>query len=317
MPKISIIVPVYNTEKYLKKCLDSLVNQTIKDIEVLVVNDGSTDDSEKIILEYQDKFPEIIKYLKKENGGLSDARNFAIPYTSGKYVGFVDSDDYVDNNMFETMYNLAEENNSDLIECNFIWEYPNKSKIDLGFNYLNKQDLFIYGRVMACNKLFKTDIIKKYNISFPFGLRYEDIEFFYKLIPFINNYSLVNIPFYHYMQRENSIINKQNSKNGDIFIILNNILDFYKNNNIYNGYSQYLEYLYIRLLLGSSFLRIVKIKNKNIRKDLLKKSINELYFKFPNWKKNKLLKIKNKKNIYYKTVNKFTFKIYSFIFKFI
>ena len=317
MPKISIIVPVYNTEKYLKKCLDSLVTQTLRNIEILVVNDGSTDESEKIILEYQKRFPDIIKYLKKDNGGLSDARNFAIPYTSGKYIGFVDSDDYVDKNMFETMYNLAENNNSDLIECNFIWEYPNKSKIDFGFNCSNKQDYFVYGRVMVCNKLFKADIIKKYNIKFPLGLRYEDIEFFYKLIPFINNYTLITTTFYHYTQRDTSIINKQNNKNEDIFIILNNILDFYKINNMYNEYSLYLEYLYIRFLLGSSFLRIVKIKDKTIRKNLLKKSINELYFKFPNWQKNKLLKIKSKKNIYYKTINKFTFKIYSFIFQFI
>lgn len=317
MPKVSIIVPVYNTEKYLEKCLNSLVKQSLDDIEIIIVNDGSTDNSEIIVNKFKQDYPNKIVYLKKENGGLSDARNYGLAYANSEYVGFVDSDDYVELNMFEKLYTAAKEKNLDLAECNFIWEYPNKTKIDYGFNYLNKKDFFLFGRVMVCNKLFKTSIIKNNNITFPNSLNYEDIEFFYKLIPYINNYCLVDDIFYHYMQRENSIINNQNKKTADIFIILNNIIDFYKANNLFDIYRDELEYLFIRFLLGSSFLRIVKIKNKKLKKELLNKSINNLYSNFPNWKKNKSLKIKNKKNIYYKTVNKFTFKIYSFIFKFI
>lgn len=317
MPKVSIIVPVYNTEKYLEKCLNSLVNQSLKDLEIIIVNDGSTDNSEIIINKFKQDYPNKIVYLKKENGGLSDARNYGLTYANSEYVGFVDSDDYVELTMFEKLYTLAKEKNADLVECNFIWEYPNKTKIDYGFNYLNKKDFFLFGRVMVCNKLFKTSIIKNNNITFPNSLNYEDIEFFYKLVPYINNYYLIDNIFYHYMQRENSIINNQNKKTADIFIILNDIINFYKSNNLFDIYETELEYSFIRFLLGSSFLRIVKIKNKKLKKELLNKSINTLYSNFPNWKKNKLLKIKNKKNIYYKTVNKFTFKIYSFIFKFI
>ena len=316
MINVSIIVPVYNTEKYLKKCLDSLVNQTIKNIEILIVNDGATDNSQKIINEYTEKYS-VIKCLNKKNGGLSDARNYAIPYVSGEYIGFVDSDDYVDLNMYEKMYNLAKEKNLDIVECNFIWEYPNKTKNDTGKKYFNENDYFVYGRVMACNKIIKSSIVKNNNIKFPIGLRYEDIEFFYKLIPYIKNYDLIENYFYHYMQRENSIVNNQNIKTGDIFLILNNLINYYKENKIYEKYIINIEYLYIRFLLGSSFLRITKIKDKKIRKKLLNNSINELYNKFPKWKKNKLLKINTKKNIYYRTINKFTFKIYSLIFKFI
>jgi len=317
MVKVSIIVPVYNTENYLKKCLDSLVNQTLENIEILIVNDGSTDNSQKIIDEYKELYSNKIKIFNKSNGGLSDARNFAIPHTTGEYIGFVDSDDYIELDMFEKMYALAKTKNLDLVECNFNWEYPNKIKIDYGIDYLEKKDFFLFGRVMVCNKLFKTSIIKDNNITFSKSLNYEDIEFFYNLIPYINNYSLINNSFYHYIQRDNSIINNQTKKTADIFIILNNIINFYKKNNLFDIYKNELEYLYIRFLLGSSFLRIVKIKDKNLRKELLNKSINELYSTFPNWKENKLLKIKSKKNIYYKTINKFTFKIYSFIFKFI
>lgn len=317
MPKVSIIVPVYNTEKYLEKCLNSLVKQSLVDVEIIIVNDGSTDNSEIIINKFKQDYPNKIVYLKKGNGGLSDARNYGLSYANSEYVGFVDSDDYVELNMFEKLYTSAKEKNSDLVECNFIWEYPNKTKIDYGFNYLDKKDFFLFGRVMVCNKLFKTSIIKNNNIIFPKSLNYEDIEFFYKLIPYISNYCLIDDVLYHYMQRENSIINNQNEKTANIFIILNNIINFYKSNNLFDIYKTELEYLFIRFLLGSSFLRIVKIKNNKLKKELLNKSINNLYLNFPNWKKNKLLKIKNKKNIYYKTVNKFTFKIYSFIFKFI
>lgn len=317
MPKVSVIVPVYNTEKYLKRCLDSLVNQTLSDIEILIVNDGSTDNSQEIINSYKLRFPDKIITYTKPNGGLSDARNYAIPFTNGEYISFIDSDDYIELNMFEEMYNKAKSKDLDLLECNFIWEYPLTNKYDIGKPYTNKEDFFIFGRVMACNKLFKSYIIKNHNIKFPLGLKYEDIEFFYKLIPYIKKCDLINNYFYHYTQRENSIVNNQNNNTSNIFNILNNIIVFYKQNNLYQKYYLELEYLYIRLLLGSSFLRIVKIKNKLIREKLLNKTIDELYFVFPNWKTNKFLKVKNKKNIYYKTVNKFTFKIYSFIFRFI
>ena len=117
--KISVIVPVYNVEKYLEKCLDSLVNQTLKDIEIIIVNDGSLDNSQEIIDKYAKKHKTIKSYIK-ENGGLSDARNYGIKQASGKYISFIDSDDYVKENMYELMYNKLEEKNlkvSDYVDC--------------------------------------------------------------------------------------------------------------------------------------------------------------------------------------------------------
>ena len=95
MPKVSIIVPFYNVEKYIEKCLQTLVNQTLEDIEIILVNDGSQDGTVEIAKKYQEQYPQKIKYLEKENGGLSDARNYDIPYAKGEYVAFLDSDDYV------------------------------------------------------------------------------------------------------------------------------------------------------------------------------------------------------------------------------
>ena len=315
MPKISIIVPVYNTEKYIKKCLNSLVNQTLKDIEIIVVNDGSTDKSETIIKEYEQKYMKKIKYLVKKNGGLSDARNYGIKYATGEYVGFVDSDDYVSETMYEKLYNKAIKTGAELVECNVKWIYEKKEKIDAIEEITKKEDYFIYGRVMACNKIIKRKSLQENNIMFPIGLRYEDVELYYKLIPYINKMSLVKENMYYYIQRQNSIANIQNEKTMDIFNILEKIIKYYKENNIYQAFEKELEYLYIRFLFGSSFLRITKIKNKEIKKEALRKTWEEINNKFPNWKNNKYLRnIKTKKNLYYKTINKFTFKIYSIIF---
>lgn len=115
---VSIIVPVYNVENYLAKCLDSLISQSLPDIEILVVNDGSKDRSGLIIEEYAAKFPEKIKAFTKENGGLSDARNFGLDKAQGEYIGFVDSDDYVTETMFEEMLQLAEKHQAKMVICN-------------------------------------------------------------------------------------------------------------------------------------------------------------------------------------------------------
>ena len=112
MKQVSIIVPVYNVEKYLRKCLDSLVNQTLKDIEIIVVNDGSPDNSQDIINEYVKKYPKIIKSFIVKNGGQGSARNFAIKEAKGEYILYVDSDDYIDLDMAETLYNAAKLNES-------------------------------------------------------------------------------------------------------------------------------------------------------------------------------------------------------------
>ena len=103
--KFSIIVPVYNVEKYLEKCLESILNQTFKDFEAIIVNDGSTDNSQEIIDKYVNKDQKIFKSFKKENGGLSDARNFGIERAKGEYIVFLDSDDYIDENLLNTLNN--------------------------------------------------------------------------------------------------------------------------------------------------------------------------------------------------------------------
>ena len=274
MPKISIIVPVYNVEKYIDKCLRSLTQQTLQDIEIIIVNDGSLDNSVEIIEKYVKENPTKIKYYEKKNGGLSSARNYGLEYAIGDYIAFLDSDDYVDFNMYEEMYNLAKKENADMVECDFIWEWEYGKKIfDKRREYKTKEEMMKKPRVVAWNKIYKREIINKYKIRFPEGLIYEDMEFFYKLLPHLNRISYINKYFVHYTQREDSITNKQTQKVEDIFKILDNIFDDYIDQNLYNKYEKELKYMSRRILLGSSLKRIFKIKDSHLRRKMLLKTI--------------------------------------------
>lgn len=311
MPKVSVIVPVYNMEKYLSRCLTSLINQTIDDLEIIVVNDGSTDKSDEIIKEYK-KANNNIRYVTKENGGLSSARNFGLLYATGEYIAFLDSDDYVDRNMYKKMYEKAKEHNSDYVECDFLWQYDDHQKIDTGIRYTNKKEMFVTARVVAWNKLIKREIILENKLQFPVGLYYEDVEFFYKLLPHINSFDFVEEPLVYYVQRETSIVNKQDSRTKQIFKILDNVIDYYKANGIYAEYQKEIEYTCARILLCSSLKRMIQIPDKTTRELLLSETWQNLNGKFPNWKQNEILKKNNSINgLYMKSMNNTTFKIYT------
>ena len=318
MPKVSVIVPIYNVEKYLEKCINSLLSQTLEDIQIILVNDGSKDNSGNIAKEYEQNNKDRVIYVEKENGGLSDARNYGLKYATGDFIAFLDSDDYIEKNAYEEMYNKAIEENADYVECDFIWEFPNKIRIDKQYPYKNKKEMLSFVRVVAWNKLIKRQLITDNNLEFPKGLRYEDVEFTYKLIPFINKFTYVDKPFIHYVQREGSIANVQNERTAEIFTVLDNVIEFYKKNNIYEKYRDELEYNYARYLLCSSLKRMCKIKDKTIREKLLTESWERLNLNFPNWKENVILKTVNiGKNKYMRTVNKSTYKIYSKILEII
>lgn len=316
MYKVSIIVPIYNVEKYLKRCLESLVNQTLEDIQIILVNDGATDNSGNIAKEYKQKYMDKIVYLEKTNGGLSDARNYGMQYAEGQFIAFLDSDDYIEKEAYEQMYNKAIEEDSDYVECDFIWEYPKKIRTDKQIPYSNKKEMLTNVRVVAWNKLIKRKIVEENNIFFPKGLRYEDIKFTYTLIPYLNKMSYVNKEFVHYTQRENSIVNNQNERTAEIFKILDEVILYYKEHNFYDEYKEELEYNYARILLCSSLKRMCKIENKNIRKMVINETWKKLNTEFPEWRKNKILISRNGvKNIYMRTVNKFTYKIYTKLFR--
>lgn len=292
---ISIIVPVYNMEKYLRKCLDSLVNQTYNDIEIICVNDGSTDKSQDILEQYKNKYPKIIKVINKENGGLSDARNTGIKKAKGDYIGFVDSDDWVELDMFEKMYNYALKNKLDIVVCDTIMEFNNN-------NYILKSNLkysddnirnYIISFPMACTRLIKRDLFKK-EFFFTKGILYEDLCLTPTFIVNTNNIGFLEEPLYHYLQRDNSIMNQLNfnDKLYDISKVLDNVYHKYKDNNVLKQYWQEIEYLYITHIVRSATLRFLGYKEGEKKIITL---LNEVDEKFPGWQKNIYLKKSTKK----------------------
>lgn len=213
-PFVSVIVPVYNVENYLYNCLESLRNQTFKDFEVLLVDDGSTDESNNICFDYCAKYP-YFHLLNKENGGVASARQLGLSSSIGEYVIHVDPDDYVESRFLEKLYNKAKENNADMVVCDYIEEFPKYSK-DFQHNSLNiskAEDLFdavISGKVWGVlwNKLIRRNIIG--SIKFEDGINIqEDKLFICRVLRRAKNIAYVEIPLYHYnRQNENSILGK-------------------------------------------------------------------------------------------------------------
>lgn len=233
--KISIIVPVYNVEKYLAKCLDSLVNQTLQNIEILIINDGSTDDSEEIIQDFAQKYPDKIKAFSKKNGGLSDARNFGIERATGDYLGFVDSDDYVSQIMFEEMLNLAQKHGAEMVICNIqkvnehgnitqkLTQIPNMpEKIDLRKHFSVFSDVSYF----ACNKLFKKELFAKKR--FKRDIHFEDIQLIPQLLLECTTLAQTQKYHYHYLERTDSISKTHTEKGLDILKAVEDVEHFFK-----------------------------------------------------------------------------------------
>ncbi len=306
-------MPIYNVNKYLGKCLDSLTQQTLKEIEILAVNDGSTDDSLAILEKYAANDSRII-ILNKKNGGLSDARNFAFPHIHGEYVGFVDSDDFVDKDMYKVMYEKASSTDSDIVECNLHHTFEYYEDTEIGKHITDKDELIMNGRSVVWNKIYKSSWLLSTGVTFPKGLIYEDVNFYVKLIPFLNKISYVEEPFVHYVQRSSSINNFQTLKTMQILDILDDIKSFYIKNGFMNKYKAALEFLYTRILLCSSLSRMTRIADKNDRKKALKANWDKLVTEFPNWKKGYYLRKFNGKNAaFMKSMNLLSYKLAGFV----
>ena len=283
---ISVIVPVYNVEKYLYKCIESIRKQTYNHLEIILVDDGSTDSSGNIC----DKFKEIdnrIRVIHKVNGGLSEARNVGIDCAKGDFISFIDSDDYIENNMLETLLNDLLSHSADISASAYDMVYSNytidiKEGNDLQL-YTKEEALKVYLQtnnigVIACNKLYKSYLFS--NVRYPIGQHFEDINTTYKLIA--NAKRIVYRPqiFYHYVQRNSSINGKGfnsvsfNYKLYDMIKATDELLDFIKVNfpNILKN---------IEICSCSYYLRVINqeilygIEENNLRKkikDLIKKN---------------------------------------------
>lgn len=317
MKKVSIIVPVYNMEKYLKKCMDSLVNQTLKDIEIIAVNDGSTDNSLDILKKYEENYPKIIKIIDQENGGISVARNNALDVATGKYIGFVDSDDFIKIDMFEKLYDKIEKTKSDIVVCDYEeyyttskkYKYVNVTKNIKSDNLYN--DVSIINKIdfAPWNKLYKKELFK--NIRFPEKVKYEDLSTILKTFFIANKISAINESLYLYRINDSGETKTVNKKVKDILIILEDIIQYSKSIKVFNKIKPELK----EMMVDKLFYYIVssyQLNDKNFTIEFRNQSIDFLNKNFNNWKfdllKNKKLNLKLISKIILN--NNILFKIY-------
>ena len=214
---ISVVIPVYNVEKYLRQCLDSVIYQTYQDLEILIVDDGSTDNSGAICDEYS--ADSRVKVFHTDNHGLSSARNYALDRLQGDYIAFLDSDDWLEQNAMEYLYSIAQRNNADIVVCEFYQEYVGKTvKPEGAYGEFvvcqnNMLDAMIVDRKLtedAWNKLYRADIFK--GTRYPDNRVFEDKATTYKLLQKATVLAYTPEPLVHYRNRNNSISNNHSLK---------------------------------------------------------------------------------------------------------
>lgn len=246
-PAISLVMPVYNVEKFLNKALASVENQTFKDFEMIIVDDGSSDKSYEIAEEFCSKNTNF-KLIKQENSGPAAARNTGVSHCKGEYIAFMDSDDYLEKNFLEELYNLAQKTGADIACCNFNMYFPNKNlKVYMPFNSLpgvytkskalRKLILDIGVHYFIWNKLYKKELFLERNIKFD-DMYFEDISTSPRLFYFAKTVAFTSKALYNYTMRENSILHSINAKKVNDYIkALGIIKSFLEENNDYEEYS--------------------------------------------------------------------------------
>lgn len=306
--KLSVIVPIYNVEKYLRKCLDSLVNQTLDDIEIILIDDGSKDSSPSICDEYAKKYENIIvKHI--ENGGVANARNVGLSCANGEYIAFLDSDDYIELNMYELMYKKAISEKFDIVGCNVDIVYPTyNNEISSGIFECNneeelKKKILINSYAVIWNKIYKKSLIQ--NIKFKDKCNFcEDVDFLYRVLPLANSFANVDLPLHHYIQRQGSLTYVYDKKLYQLIDIFDGLVELYNKDKKYKKYKEEVEYSYVRYLYATFVKRLAKTKNKiefNKGIDIVIDKVSNTY---PNYKKNKYIKKLSFKSLYLKNFNK-------------
>ncbi len=296
MIKVSIIIPVYNSSKYIKRCLNSIVNQTFKDFEVIIINDGSKDNTVDIINEYN--HDKRIKLINRNNKGIGSARNLGIEKSIGKYICFIDSDDYVENDYLEVLYNKITKDNLDLVVCNYneINEELDKKR-DIIINEFSNTTLEKEPKLLLSvnkspwNKIYKKSIIN--NIKFPVDLKYEDTEFLCKVL-LHSKVGYVNNKLYNYVIHKCSETTTMDEKVFDIIKIVDNIRNYYKNCN--DDILKYLDMMTLQILTTYTIQQRYQ-NDKVLRKKFINEVFDYLKLNIPDYKENKYFKTRGLKGI--------------------
>ena len=268
MCELTIVVAIYNVEKYLDKCLESLSKQSAKDYEVWCINDGSTDNSRDVILKYVNDNKRF-KLFDKENGGLSDARNYGLERCNSKYISFVDGDDFVSFDYVEEILRHMEDVDMLVFAYNQYYLMDDKKeKIDLRidegtYNLKDKKKLLAYTPNAAWNKTYRTSLFKDNDIIYPFGYRHQDLGTTPKLLLRADKICYIDRPLYNYLiDRPNNITAQIDNKLYHIVDMAKEVMDYYQKENVYFEYVDEFEYLIKRNFI-QSLRKAMKLKDIN------------------------------------------------------
>ena len=314
MTDISIIVPIYNAEKYLNKCIKSLINQTKQELEFVLVNDGSTDTSEDIIKSYKDK---RIKYFKNKNQGIGKTRNFGIDKATGKYIMFLDSDDYLATHACEELFNKAEKENLDLVINNFyrVDEETKKQeevKIPEFQNTTLKENknLLLDVNLAPWNKLYKTELLKKNKIKFVENLKYEDAPFVIKAMDKAKKIGYLNKYLNYYVIHKNSETTVRDQKIFDIIEIVDKIRKCFSER---KEFTETVDKLSVRILTNYTIQQRVQ-EDKETGMKFIDRAFQYMKENIPDYKDNKYF---NNRGILRRTIekSKFLTKLYCNIYR--
>ena len=310
MTDISVIIPVYNGEKYIRKCLDSVINQTKKEIEIVVVNDGSADNTESIIKEYKDK---RIKYFKNTNHGIGYSRNFGVSKSSGKYIMFLDSDDYIDKDECKLLYEKCLEDDLDISICDFYKVYNNDLiEVNLGdfkSSSLKDNPDIITEFLNPWGKLYNKKILTDNKIKFVENLKYEDAPFVIETFCNAKKIGKVNKALHYYVIHGNSETTVRDEKCFDILKIVDKIRKYTKDKEYLKDK---IDKLTVRILTNYTIQQRMQ-KNKKIGMKFIDEAFSYLKKEVPDYKNNKYYENRGMKKIIEK--NKLLTKIYCRLYK--
>ncbi len=290
---ISVIVPAYNVENYIRRCLDSLVSQTYQNLEIIVVNDGSTDRTGEIIEEYTERYPDKVMLYTRENQGQAEARNFGISKASGEYIGFVDSDDFVSTKMYELMYREAEEQNCDMVTCGYygcdevtgeITVYQTGYKGEFNQNIYENPMLLRINSPYPWNKLYTRELLERSNFSFRKGIIFEDLCAIFPLFMDAKKVGRVHEKLYYYIKgRKGGTISTFNEKHGQIIDALQIMNDAYQQRGMFERFYDTLLFFNLRHI----YARFDEMQNYDdiiFKREFKKRAFVLLDQYFPGWR---------------------------------
>ena len=271
---VSVIIPVYNAEKYINSCIVSVLNQTYKNLEIIVVNDGSKDNSEEEILKIKD---DRIKYFYKDNSGCGATRNFGIDKARGEFIYFIDSDDYIDKTMIEKLVNSIKDKDSFVGILGFYYDIDGRLKLQK----MEEEEHRTLKSPSVCTRMFRKEILDKSGIRFS-GLKIgEDLEFVFKVLAFNNHSTYIDEALYYYRLHEESLTHDNSIDRLCILKAIESIEKYLKESNKYEEFKELIEFITISHI----YFAVINLK-KNEKFDEMKEAIRYLLDKYPNWENN-------------------------------